>query len=330
MNHMLPNSQRWAAEELASAALGDARLTKRFVRIVADKVAKPSASIPQASGDWAATKATYRFLAADHITPEALRAAAYDATLRRVQAHDTILLLQDTTELNYTSHPHTTDLGALDNAHARGLKVHSGLATTLAGVPLGLLHQAVWSRPAPTKGRPSRRTRPQAKRESQRWLTTLEAVQQRVPQTTRLIVVADREADIYPLFIHERDSRTDLVIRATYNRGIVGGKRLEDVTAELVWQGSSRVDIPGNGQRAGRTATVRIGWAEVQVLPPTDYPAPAAAPRPSLNLIVVEESGPPVGVQPLRWLLWTTLAVESWEDAVRVVEIYRARWLIER
>lgn len=328
--HTASSHAAWAAQELAGATFGDARLDKRLVRIVADKAAKPTASIPQASGDWAATKATYRFLAADQITPAAIRAAATDATLRRVAAHATVVVLQDTTELNYTSHPHTTGLGTLDNVHARGLKVHSALAATLDGVPLGVLHQAVWSRPAPTKGRPSRRTRPQAQRESQRWLTTLAAVQAQVPAPTHLIVVADREADIYPLFIEARDSRTDLVIRATYNRGIVGGKRLEDVTAELVWQGMDTVAIPGNGTRVARTATVRMGWAEVQVLPPTDYPAPASAPRPTLRLVVVEEDAPPPGVKPLRWLLWTTLAVESWADARQVVAIYRVRWLIER
>ena len=319
----------WAAQELASASLGDARLRKRLVRIVADKVAKPTASIPQASGNWAATKATYRFLAADQITPEAIRAAHRDATLGRVQAHQTILVLQDTTELNYTSHPHTTDLGYLDNARSQGLKVHSGRAATLDGRPLGLLHQAVWARDAATKGQ-KRRTRPQAERESQRWRTTLEAVQQHVPNTTRLIVVADREADIYALFIAPRDARTELVVRATYNRGLVGGQRLEELTAQVAWQGTRTVTLPGNGQRAARRATVQIGWAEVQVLPPSDYPAPAAAPRPTLRLVVVAEREPPLGVRPLRWLLWTTLTVQDWDEAVRVVEIYRVRWLIER
>jgi hypothetical protein len=170
----------WAAQELATASLGDARLRKRLVRIVADKVANPTASIPQASGTWAATKATYRFLVADQMTPDAIRAAHRDATLGRVQAHQTILVLQDSPELNHTRPTHTTDLGYLANARSQGLKVHSGLAATLDGRPLGLLYQTVWARDAATKGQ-KRRTRPQIERESQRWLTTLAAVRQRLP-----------------------------------------------------------------------------------------------------------------------------------------------------
>ena len=190
-------------------------------------------------------------------------------------------------------------------------------------------YQSVWARKAAPKGRKARK-RPQEERESQRWLTTLAEVQQAIPAPTRLIVVADREADIYPLFIAPREERTDLVIRATYNRGLVGGSKLEDVVKTVAWQGSRTVTIPGNGARAARTATVQIGWTTVQLLPPQDYPRPASAPRPTLQLVVVEEREPPAGVKPLRWLLWTTLPVTNWDEAMAVVDAYRRRWLIER
>lgn len=329
MNTLLPNHHTWAAQELATADFGDTRLSKRLVRVVADKLAKPTASIPQASGSWAATKATYRFLASEQVAADSIRAAHADATCSRIQPKDTVLVLQDTTELLYTSHPHTTGLGDLDHAGSKGLKVHSALAATLDGVPLGLVQQDVWARHAAPKGRKSRK-RPQEARESQRWLTTLAEVQKAIPAPTRLIVVADREADIYPLFIAPRDDRTDLVIRATYNRGLVGGSKLHDAVERVTWQGSRTVTIPGNGSRAARTATVQIGWTSVQLLPPQDYPRPASAPRPTLQLVVVEEREPPAGVKPLRWLLWTTLRVTTWDEALAVVQIYEKRWLIER
>jgi hypothetical protein len=319
----------WAEEELATANLGDLRLRKRLIQIVEAKLANPTASIPQASGTWAATKATYNFFASAQVSTDAIRAAHLDATRQRIAGHDTILVFQDTTELDYTSHPHTTDLGHLDHPKHQGLKVHSGLAATTDGVPLGLVHQTVWTRDAATKGQNSRK-RPQAERESQRWLTTVEAVQNAVPAPTRLIIVADREADIYPLFITSREERTDLVIRAAYNRGLVGGECLDDLLPTITWQGTRDVVIPGNGERTTRIATVQIGWKVVQVQPPKDYPKRTTAPCPTLTLVVVEERDPPAEVKPLRWLLWTTLTVTDWDDAVRVAEIYRHRWLIER
>jgi hypothetical protein len=319
----------WAARELASADFGDARLTKRLIRIVSAKLAKPTASIPQASGDWAATKASYRFFDSTHVTAEAIRAAHRDASLKRISEHEAILVLQDTTELNYSDHPNTTGLGHLDHAKCQGLKVHSGLATTLDGVPLGLLHQTVWARDAATKGQKPRR-RPQAAKESQRWLTTFAAVQQSVPPSTQLIVVADREANIYPLFIAPRDARPELLVRASYDRCLVGGSSMQKEAAKVEWRGSRSITIPGNSNRPLRTAMVAIGWTSVEMEPPRDYPKPASAPRPRVQLVVVEERNPPAGAKPLRWLLWTTLSVERWDDAVRIVGYYRLRWLIER
>jgi hypothetical protein len=330
MNTFLSHHQSWAAHELATADFGDARLSKRLVRIVADKLAKPTASIPQASGSWPATKATYRFLDSEQVAADSIRAAHLDATCSRIQHHQTVLVLQDTTELLYTSHPHTTGMGDLDHAGSKGLKVHSALAATLDGVPLGLVYQSVWARQPPSTARKSRKRPPQVERESQRWLTTLDEAQQALKPPTRLIVVADREADIYPLFIEPRDERTDLVIRATYNRGLVGGSKLHDAVESISWQGSRTITIPGNGSRAARSATVQIGWTTVQLLPPQDYPRPASAPRPMLQLVVVEERDAPTGVKPLRWLLWTTLSVASWDEAVAVVQMYEKRWLIER
>lgn len=321
--------QRWVEQELASADFGDARLSKRLFQIVADKLAKPTASIPLASGSWAASKAAYRFFSSKRVSPERIRAAHADATRTRAAQHDTVLVLQDTSELLLTSHPNTSGLGALDHAGSKGLKLHSALVATLSGVPLGIIYHQLWARKRSRKGQRPRK-RPQAQRESQRWLTTLAEVQQALPAPTRLIVVADREADIYPLFAAERNQRTDLVIRATYNRGLVGGLKLEQVAQTVEWAGTRTIHIPGNGSRAARDATVSIGWSSVQMPPPSDYLRAVAAPRVALRLVVVEEREPPGGVKPLRWLLWTTLPVRSWEEAVEVVEIYRARWLIER
>lgn len=320
----------WIAQELATARFGDMRLTRRLHRIITDKLANPTASIPEASGDWAATKATYRFLASNQVTPTAIRAAHRDATVRRIQAHSEILVLQDTTELDYTDHPTTTGLGHLDHPKRQGLKVHSGLATTLDGIPLGVVHQTVWCRDAATKGQ-KRRARPQHQKESQRWITTLKDVQSVVPAPTHLVVVADREADIYPLFATPRDSRTDLVVRAAYNRSLVGEPaRLEEAAARVSPVDSLSIDIPANGTRPARTALVTMGWTTVQLEPPTDYRQRAEQVRPSFHLVVVVESAPPTGVKPLRWLLLTSLPVTAWTDACKVVACYRARWLIER
>src|SRR5690242_12052922 len=106
--------QTWAMEELAQADFGDKRLTKRFMSLVSNLAEQPEASVAQASGDWATTKATYRFWNQKQVTPEAIRAAHRKSTVERMQAETTVLAIQDTTTLNFPSHPATQGLGPID------------------------------------------------------------------------------------------------------------------------------------------------------------------------------------------------------------------------
>jgi len=46
-------------------------------------------------------------------------------------------------------------------------------------------------------------------------------------------------------------------------------------------------------------------------------------------MVDVREVAPPPGVEPLRWMLWTSLPVETFEAARQIVEYYEQRWLIE-
>ena len=129
----------WAAAEVGTAELGDARRTARLIRLVETLGNHPEQSIPDAcDGDRAAIKATYRFFESEAIDPDAIMAAQRDATVGRCAAYPLILAVQDTTELNFTSHPGTQGLGHLRAAQQQGFLVHSVLALSPTGVPLGV------------------------------------------------------------------------------------------------------------------------------------------------------------------------------------------------
>jgi hypothetical protein len=166
----------WAVEELQYAQLGDVRRKKRLIRIVSDLAAQPNASVPQASGDLAATQAAYEFWKSPYVKPEAITSAHQSSTVERVKKESVVIAIQDTTELNFTHHPATQGMGYLDHAKSYGLKVHSVFCTTGNGVPLGVLHQQVWARDMALLGKKHQRhKKPITDKESQRWLllTTL-------------------------------------------------------------------------------------------------------------------------------------------------------------
>ena len=121
----------WAASELHSVDFKDVRLSKRLFRLVDDLAAHPTASIPEACGSWTATKGAYRFLDSKRVTPAAIRAAHQERTLTRVGLQTTVLVIQDTTELDYTHVPALHDqLGSVGDGSGRGYLCHNTLAVT--------------------------------------------------------------------------------------------------------------------------------------------------------------------------------------------------------
>jgi hypothetical protein len=322
----------WAASELHSIAFKDSRLTKRLFRLVDDLTAHPTASIPEACGSWAATKGAYRFLDSKRVTPETIRAAHQDRTLTRVGFHTAVLVIQDTTELDFTSHPATSGLGYLDHPKHQGLKVHSALAATTDGVPLGLVDQAVWTRDPASRGKKHQRAkRAMDEKESQRWLTALTASQDAIPQDIQIITVADREADLYPLFAAKRRVAAELLIRAAHNRRVDAESRLlQEAIAVAPVGGTLTIAVPRRPDQPARQATLSLRWTSVQFDPPQNAKARATLPRIPVQVVVAEELAPPPGVKALRWVLLTTLPVACLDDAVQIVRWYRTRWLLER
>ena len=146
--HNVRKNTMWSALELRHVDLGDLRLNRRLVKLVDDLSRCPEASVPQASGDWAATKAAYRFWDNPRVDPDSIRAAHCDSTLERISGRQNspLLAIQDTTSFDFTDHPATTGLGYLTHRKRSGLWLHSVLAVTTAGVPLGLIDQKTWTR----------------------------------------------------------------------------------------------------------------------------------------------------------------------------------------
>jgi hypothetical protein len=213
-----------------------------------------------------------------------------------------------------------------------GLLVHTTLALTPERVPVGLLAQQVWARdPAAVGQRATRKQRPIAAKESQKWLQSVEAVIEahtQCPQTP-FVCVGDREADVYDLFLQARPSGVDLLVRAAWNRRVDHPERYlwAKVTAQPV-VATLTVRVPRRGVHLARQATVSVRWCVVCLCPPTHRHA-EKLPTLALWAVQAREEHPPAGTEPLEWLLLTTCAVHTAEDAIERVAWYACRWSIE-
>lgn len=322
----------WSADECGRAHLGDRRRDTRLTRIVHDLAAHPGASIPAASGDWAATKAAYRFFADDHVAADAIRDAHRDATLARIAEHPTVLVLQDTTALDFSSHPALAGAGPLADGRGHGVWLHSALATSVDGVPLGILDQHQWARDATTTGkRHTRRHRPTCEKESQRWLDALAATQSLVTTPRQVVTVADREADIYDLFALPRPPRSDLLVRAVYNRRVSEDARyLQDAVTTAPIAGLVPIALHRADGRAPRETTLAIRFVPVTLQPPRHHKRRTTCAAIPVIAILAEEVPPPTEASPIRWLLLTTWRVMAVEEAITCVRWYAMRWMVER
>jgi len=232
-----------------------------------------------------------------------------------------VLAVQDTTTLNYHTHGATDDLGPIDAKGTRGLLVHDTMAFTSEGVPLGLIDVQCWARPEKRGKNPVS--------ESGKWLAAFEATRtmnQACPKQL-MVGVGDREADFYDLFTLAQADGPQLLVRAMHHRKLLDS----DLSVWLHIQrtpvaGTIEVHVPARGGRKARIATLEVHYDRVTLAPPTNKrqlpPIPVWA-------VLASEKQPPKGTAPLEWLLLTTVATATFEEACERVAWYTKRWGIE-
>ena len=323
----------WVQQEMKYLELGEKRLEKRLMKIISDFSQNPTASIPAFCGDWAATKATYAFFKNPTSGTEAILLAQSRATRERLEGQRRILILQDTTSFDFSHHPQTAGLGPLENTVCQGFFAHTSLATTVEGVPLGVLAQQTWVRDEQSTGkRHQRHQRLIEDKESHKWLQALTDSTQVLPAETQAIVISDRESDIYEYFVQPRAEPVDLLVRARHDRRLEQESQLLFLTlSSTPVRGKVTVEVgPRPGQKP-RQAECQVYYQRVKLRPPRRRSAkhPKLAPV-VLWAILIKEMHPPAGLEALEWFLLTTVEITNFEQACQFIESYTCRWVIER
>ena len=329
-----PPPQDWAEEEFGAVRLGDARLRRRLLTMARDFYAHPQANVPQACGSRAKTKAAYRWFDHEAVTMQHILASHYAATAQRVRQQSVVLAVQDTTSLNYSTHPATEGLGPMGTRPEGvvGLLLHPTLALTPEGVPLGLLDVQVWARDPAEFGKRHRRYElPIEQKESHKWLHSFEAVakvQAQAPTTT-LVSVGDREADVYELFqlAASQPGHPKLLVRAERDRLVAEGhEHCWAYVARQPLAGVQALHVPRHPGQPARVAQLEVRCAAVVLRPPRRKPKLGPV---RVWAVQAREAAPPPGVEPVEWLLLTTLKVDSFAQATEKLAWYTQRWHIE-
>ncbi len=258
-----------------------------------------------------------------------------------------VLCIQDGSDLNYNNLSQCDGLGVIGNnqtgAKSKGLHLHSMIAITPDGLPLGVI-KSECSAPKEKDKKETRHTRdiPIEEKKTFCWLEGLRDCMQLKAQMphTKLIDVLDREADFFELFDDQRCncSKVDLLVRAHHNRSTTGKYKLFETARQSPVQARVKVKVPRQSARAkkskqkarpgrpARTAEVSVRYVHVEINPPPYMKDKAPI---AVWVVHVHENNPPANTDALEWFLLTTIALKSVDDALNCVKWYCLRWRIE-
>jgi hypothetical protein len=345
----------WAEMTYGTVMLSDQRRTRRAVQIASSLAYFPMGSLPNQMGSCAATKAAYRFLESPAVSYERLMRPHLQQSLEALQALPLVLLVQDTTELNYSRHPKTTGLGPIGKgSHGQGILLQSVLAICPnTKAVLGIAAQEPFLREPAPKGEKSAGRQKRVEKESQVWFRQVKRLGV-APPTCRYIHVGDRASDIFSFMQLCTNMNCGFTLRVQHNRRVdlrvdqgecavpSGARRgrkqmplgqeapehLFEVVRSWPSHDQQTLSLDGNQKRPQRDAHLNISWGSLRLWEPKGTSGLGAHPI-VVRVVRTWEPDPPEGCEALEWLLLVSEEISTLEQAWEKVHWYRMRWTIE-
>lgn len=334
VGYLTVDIQQWSQENFSTCQLGDARRTRRAVKVAQHMAEHPDGSTPDQMECWKDLKAAYRLVDGEDVTFTALAEPHWKRT--RSAATGTVLVIGDTTELNLSPARDIIGLGPTGNGSTQGFLLHNSMMVDAAsGEIIGLAGQEIfYRRPAPAEDNSYRQS--QRPRESEVWGRVIDLIGQPADDV-QYVHVFDRGADNLEVFGHLIEQHCDWVIRAAQLHRTVqtnaGQKQaLEAALGEQPVIGTYELPVQAEPGQPKRTAVLEVRIMSATITKPkrvTPYLRRIGFKELTQSVVEAREVHAPAGIKPLRWVLWTSLPIDTFAAARRVLEFYEQRWLIE-
>jgi len=282
-----------------------------------------------ARGLWSAQMRFWRFVNNARVTVDKLIAGWSPQT--RIAARDRhVLAIQDTSEIKFATTAHDRrGLGKVGKGNVYGVLLHAMMAVDAqSGHCLGLVGGHLWSRPGDVTTPHGERALDD--RESARWLTTAGQAKQVLAAARMITVINDREGDLYAHWACTPSGHVHLLSRVMRDHALVTGGTLRQAVTRIPYCAKAVLELPKRIDRPARQAHLCMRFGSALLKRPGKTGAKDLPDSVSLRFVEVIEPHPPKGAEPVHWLLLTTHAIESVDDAWQIVAFYKQRWIIEQ
>jgi hypothetical protein len=327
----------WAQLNFGTCELGDKRRTKRLVQVAEQVGNHPSASLPNQFEEWSDLKAAYRLFDGDKVTFEAIARPHWELTKQAAKGR--CLVIGDTTEFDFGKDREIKGIGPTGNGSGQGFLLHNALLVSADSEEiLGVAGQTIHYRKKKTSKKRENSARIlKRKRESEVWGTVIDQIGE--PQEdVEYVHVFDRGADSFEVYCRLLQNRGQWVIRASrLNRYVLAGDSeermaLQDFIPQLKTLGHYTLSLRARPGQAARDAQIEVRVGQIKIPRPQQV-SPWVRSRNQLpiamSVIEVVEVDAPQGVTPIRWVLFTSLPIKTFDDAWTVIGYYELRWLVE-
>lgn len=314
---------------------GDERLNTRLGLLSVQLLGSIEGSTPSIIGDSYQTKAYYRFINNDKVTPESLVSGYGHCSVNHSCKERIILAVQDSTTLHYSTKRAAPNLDCLERENQKGFVLHNHFLMNELGLPLGLFSQSFYARKAEDLGRTKvnlHKKLPIESKESYRWLQEFEALQEAYSAKTdvQVIQICDREADIHEVLQARKVAHVHYIIRSAYPRKSPDNAlNIWEQVADEPFCHRYELKIPQSAKRTARTATMEVRYKKVMLRP--SYRKAKNLQEQEVWLVETKEVGSvPQGEAPIHWRLLSSIPIEGVDKAIKIIEYYVLRWTIER
>jgi hypothetical protein len=319
--------------------LPDPRSEKRAEKIMVDLLNFGSVVVNKFCKTHTEKIGAYRMLGNDSFDHDDLAKGAYRSCKANVHSGH-LLGIQDTTELNFTYHmgrigKEDADIGPVTNNDNAGFFCHPMLVIDPSHqLPVGFSSINVWNRSWDKLSRHERDYHNQdiKEKESFRWIRSAQETKELLTEDICLTIIGDRESDIYDEFAAIPDCRTHLLIRSSINRKLFGEKQnLFEKLSSSTQRATYEIDIHSNPKRTKRKAKMSLKYEKVKINHPINRPKGNKPDYVEMWAIEARElpESVPAKEDPVLWRLLTTHNINCIEDALKYIEWYSQRWLIE-